>query len=586
MKYPGLTKILSLVLALLSLSLLVSGIYGLYTAARDRNRGTEELEKIRDTTDEYRSVLAAKMEPEEYEKLSRELETRQKSYDTDAAKHRKELAAFTASRGAMEKAEELLSKSETALRTARTQYESGKKALELQEKTIKKFADQVSEWEPMLEAGENLLDVIERLRDSLSALDDLTTPTEPTAEEEELSEELLSELEQDAANARKEAVLAAYDAAISAYENTASLIELIQDREIPVSQIKQLLGLQDNDGAEELKKALKNLGIELSEEQLQTLEGDSIVLLSSQQVADFKQAVENAAGMSMDEMLSGLRGEREAIANDEDGLSVEEFETIRQSFQDIIATSQLVSGVLRDAVDNLGDTLENAREKLSQLKDMIQQMKDAQAKIDKAKTALKEAGEQLAQGELALEEGKKQLAEQQEKLDEQEKELEKEKIRLDEEEQALKKMDETVNDQKELEDRERSLRMSLLTDREIKAKTESGTDILVAAEERTDAFGQAIRREYGSRFGGCLLMLAGTVLAFLSVAAVFRGDGNRKLFLSAVLLCVFCCTAVIRAFLISGRGLSYSALVTGAMAAAALGAALPTGTACPGKVYK
>ena len=75
MKYTGLTKILSVLLALLSLSLLVSGIYGLYTAARDRNRGNAELEQIRDTADEYRSVLAARMEPEEFGKLSRELET-------------------------------------------------------------------------------------------------------------------------------------------------------------------------------------------------------------------------------------------------------------------------------------------------------------------------------------------------------------------------------------------------------------------------------------------------------------------------------------------------------------------------------
>ena len=73
MKFSGLTKLLSVLLALLSLSLLVSGIYGLYTASRDRNRENTELEQLRDTTDEYRSVLAARMDPAEYEKLTSDL---------------------------------------------------------------------------------------------------------------------------------------------------------------------------------------------------------------------------------------------------------------------------------------------------------------------------------------------------------------------------------------------------------------------------------------------------------------------------------------------------------------------------------
>ena len=222
MKFSGLTKLMSVLLALLSLSLLVSGIYGLHTAARDRNRGNTELDQLRDSVEEYRSVLAARMEPEEYEKLCRDLESRQKTYDADAARHRKDLAAFTAARGAMEKAEEIISKSEAALRTARTQYETGKKTLELQEKTMKKSADQITEYEPLIEAGENLLDVITRLRDSLRTLEALREPTDPSS-----GEELTEEEEQALAEERRDAVVEAYDAAIEACETTVELLDLL-----------------------------------------------------------------------------------------------------------------------------------------------------------------------------------------------------------------------------------------------------------------------------------------------------------------------------------------------------------------------
>lgn len=578
MKFSGLTKLMSVLLALLSLSLLVSGIYGLYTASRDRNRENTELEQLRDTTDEYRSVLAARMDPAEYEKLTSDLAARQKTFDTDADRHRKNLTAFTAARGAMEKAEEIISKSEAALHIARTQYETGKKTLELQEKTMKKYADQITDYEPLIEAGESLLDVIGRLRDSLRTLEALKEPTNPSSEEE-----LTEEEEQSLAEERRDAVVEAYDAAIEACETTVELLDLLQNQEIPLSGLKQALGLSEDASAEEVKEALSELGISLTDEQMEALNDDSIVLLTAEQAEMIKQSIKLATGRSMEDLILEMEHDRDDIAG-RDGLSQEEYDAICKEFEDTLETITLMSGVLRNSLSDLDETLDDAQKKLNQLKDMIQQMKDAQAKISKAKKALQEAGEKLALGELALEEGKKQLKEQQEKLDEQEKELEKEKIRLDEEEQKLKEMDEDVSEQKELEDRERSLRMILLGNREIKEKTESGTELLAAAEERINTLGQEIRREYGSRFGGCLLMLAGTVLAFLTIPAAFRGEGNRKLFLICVLLCSICCTAVIWAFIISGRGLSYSALATGLLAAAALAVGIPSEKMNRGKV--
>ena len=580
MKYTGLTKILAVILALISLSLLVSGSYGLRTAARDRDRKLVELDQIQNTTDEYRSVLAARMDPVEYEKLCRELDNRQQAYDTDAAQHRKDLTTFTAARGAMEKAEDTLSRAEAALQTARTQYESGKKALELQEKTINKFYGQVSKYEPMLEAGENLLDVIQRLRNSLHTLEALREPADPPSGGED---ELTEEEEQARAEERRDAVVEAYDAAVEACESTVELLDLLQNQEIPLSDLKQALGLSENASSEEVKDALSEFGIQLTDEQMEALQGDSIVLLTAEQAETIKQSVRLATGRSMEDLIQEMKRERDDIAG-RDGLSQDEFDSISREFEDTLETITLMSGVLRSSLSDLDETLDDAQKKLLQIKDMISQMKNAKKQFDKARAALQEAGQQLEMGEQALEEGKKQLKEQQEKLDEQEKALEKEKIRLDEEKEALLEMGDKVGEQKELEDRERSLRMNLLADREIKEKTESGTDLITAAEGRIEAFGGSIRHEYGSRFGGCLLMLTATALAILSAQAVFRREGNRKLFLAGTLLCTICCTAVIWAFYASGRGMSYSGLSTGIAALTAMAAALPSSRTDPGKV--
>ena len=576
-KHNGLIRILSVLMAVISLSLLVSGIYGMYMAARDRNRENTELERIRDTADEYRSVLAQRMDPEEYEDLSRSMEARQNTYDSDMTKHRKDLAAFTAARGALETAEETLARSETALQTAKSQYESGKKTMELLDKTVTKLYDQMMEAKPLLDEGTTLLaqmlQAVQNLKGSLSVLDTLGTLSDVTASEEELAE------------LRQQTALAAYDAAITAYEGSVVLVGMLQDREIPISQLKQAMGLTDDASVQELKKALAEVGIVLTAVQTQALEGDSIVLLSSQQVEELKQSIESAAGMSMEEMLAAMKSERNAIANGEDGLSDEEFDAIRNTFTNNLAAIQNTSAAIAAAMPELEETLINAQNKLNDLNNMVNSLIKEKGELDKSKAALQQAALQVVQGEQALEQGKKQLKEQQDKLDEQARVLEKEKLRLDEEELALKEMNEKLGEQKDLEDRERSLRMSLLADSEIKEKTETGTELLTAAEERIDAFGERLRLVYGSRFAGCMAMLTAVVLAFLSAAAAFREEESRKIFLVSDILCIVCCAAAVCAFYVSGRGLSYSALTTGCTAAAVLAASFVLHRQNRGKVY-
>ena len=54
MKRPILSRILAVLLLLISIPMLVSGFYGLYTASRDRRRSEAEIESLLDTAEEYR----------------------------------------------------------------------------------------------------------------------------------------------------------------------------------------------------------------------------------------------------------------------------------------------------------------------------------------------------------------------------------------------------------------------------------------------------------------------------------------------------------------------------------------------------
>ena len=128
MKTKGLIRFLALCLAVISLSMLVSGGLGIRAANKDRRKDDSELQDLRSRIDEYREISAALMDRTSYEDLNKTLEEKQKKYDSETAKHRSELTAYTAANTGLEMGTAVLNQAEAALETGKTQYETGRKA--------------------------------------------------------------------------------------------------------------------------------------------------------------------------------------------------------------------------------------------------------------------------------------------------------------------------------------------------------------------------------------------------------------------------------------------------------------------------
>ena len=143
MKTPGWTRFLALCLAVISLSMLVSGGLGIRAANKERRKDESELQDLRGRIDEYREVSAALMDRVSYEELNRALEEKQKKYDADTAKHRAELSTYTAANGGLEMGNAALNQAESALETGKTQYEMGKKALNRSRNAIGRFSSMI-----------------------------------------------------------------------------------------------------------------------------------------------------------------------------------------------------------------------------------------------------------------------------------------------------------------------------------------------------------------------------------------------------------------------------------------------------------
>ena len=129
MKTKGLIRFLALCLAVISLSMLVSGGLGIRAANKDRRKDDSELQDLRSRIDEYREISATLMDRTSYEDLNKTLEEKQKKYDSETAKHRSELTAYTATNTGLEMGTAALNQAESALETGKTQYETGRKAL-------------------------------------------------------------------------------------------------------------------------------------------------------------------------------------------------------------------------------------------------------------------------------------------------------------------------------------------------------------------------------------------------------------------------------------------------------------------------
>ena len=157
LKTSGWTRFLALCLAVISLSMLVSGGLGIRAANRERLKDESELQDLRSQIDEYREISAALMDRASYEQLNQTLDEKQKQYNTDTAKHRADLSTYTATNSGLEMGTAALNQAESALETGKTQYEMGRKALRA---SLNAFAQIDSVIGPIQTQSETIRDIL------------------------------------------------------------------------------------------------------------------------------------------------------------------------------------------------------------------------------------------------------------------------------------------------------------------------------------------------------------------------------------------------------------------------------------------
>ncbi len=756
MKRSGLIKGLALLLAIISLSTLVSGLFGMRSAAKDRQKNEAELADLQNGIDDYRNLIAQMLDSDDYDQLRAALEKQQRNYDRTTTRHRKELAAFTATNGGLEMGAQSLAQAEAAMASGRTQLEAGKQQLQLQAAAFQTVYEtamagkkQLEDSLPILDAAETMVSSLRTLLQSLQKIgvimelpegqdepkgteqDDPNTteeneesdinsetgapgdPVEPEtdtstvdpqvedgpqnesvdgkeediqksdlseengnespeasanveegcqdgdlseesgkenpeeagnyeeedsrdsnhpeetdredpqetggAEENQQEKNLTEDADEDGAkadaagNAQTEiteeeksepaeektgpesepieekptspktgtednqeamrlSALEAYDAALSTYQDALTVIETLQDREIPTSIIKEMLKKEGITKPEELKALAEQAGLELTEEQEQTFEDlltqESIVLFTSVQIAELKAELEKAAGMPLDELMAKMQSERDAIAAGEGEyeLNAEQFGTIRKAYTDNRESILGIANALEKELPALEAALVSGKSQITAAEKALKQVEDAKKTMDQGLSALNSAEGSLYQGELMLAQGEAQLEDARKKQYEKAEELETEKRSLDEKEKALLLLSEEAEARKKLEEKEKSLRQALLSREQIRQRSDAGEELLGASESWYSELAEQTAQNYRMWFIASILLILSGILALAVALTVLSAGIGTLIPVLISFLCTVCAAGALILLFRLGRGISYSGLLAGGLA--------------------
>ena len=353
-----------------------------------------------------------------------------------------------------------------------------------------------------------------------------------------------------------------------------TILDTVENQEIPASVVQQALRSAGIRSASDLKEVLKNAGIELTSEQEAAIDatmnqGDTI-MLPAEQLREIRSTLKEA-----EQVLADLQRQIDAANSGNPEMSAAEFGALRMQYTDNKDDYQGMISELETEIANLDYALNDAKVMLGEAEAALLQLDEAKAAIDQALVALDGAGSQITDGEAALADGEAQLLEAKEAQRKKAEELDKEKRSLDQQEKALQLSASEAETQKDREDRELSLRLDLLSRPEIKELTEQGADLLTASGSWLSALTNKTQEDYRDRFDASMLMIACAILALIGALASFGTGPNRMLVVLATLLCqAFAISAGVLLYRM-GRGISWSSLITVLLATAELACVLP-----------
>ena len=372
-------------------------------------------------------------------------------------------------------------------------------------------------------------------------------------------------------------------------EDINTITALAESLQLPPEILQTVLNSAGVLNEDELRKsiitAIHESGIVITEEQGNAL-GQMLDGLSNadelmhtmtaqiQQLTKAAETVEGEADAMTEYLLAGLGNA--GIASGDHDFTENEMAVIRSLY---LANKDVIGETLDTAGENRQQaygTVLHAESSSERIFGLIGQLAGAKATLDQTLEAMKEMGEQIEEGEAALAEGKAQLSAAKEEQKKKAEELDKKKKDLDQQEKALKQSAQQAEEQKELEDREMTLRTALLSREEIRRRSQYGMDLLSASEHWLTEYTEQTQERYRDRFDASLLMIVCAILAVSGALASFGGNRVPLLTLLSTLLCLaFSISAALLLYRM-GRGISWSAAVTAVIAAAELIFLIPT----------
>ena len=751
---------MAICLAVISLSMLVSGGLGLHAAKKERRKGDAEIQSLRNSIDEYREISALLMDRESYEKLNAALKDQQKKYESDTARHRADLANYSATNGGLEMGAKALGQAEAALAAGRTQYEVGKRSLEKMNQAMKQafalYADyldlvtaipeilgstgsiltSLSEYQEKLKVSEDLIDTLtedlaglEEIADQGEASNDsvdhsfgpendqngedgedgtdgnsasgsdqdqdgensasgndvdedeetgserpvnnqgediedqgkndsvenekeneiteiisadnleigdssaLEPEREPSGDDTKKAdndvknstdtEEEETEAEKDDNNdsipsspktgeeentgaisegegekqtsqayeeeAGDEAYLEQLETvrqdakAVSQVigdaeteETLCFLLNQIQEKSINLS--KSLLKLNIPDSA--IQMVLSSAGVDTSFLTPQLLDALDRVKEQGDNIREVAvQAVEFADSLpvSADVLMEQIKNDADAIqAWDQDELEADDVGKMKNSFvmhRELLRTMSRTVALLD--LEEAEKVFEDLNTMTGEMTDQMSQIQSGSSQMDELRKTLNEAEEQIAAGEEALATGEAQLNAARETQKKKAEELDREKQKLDKQEKALIQTGEQAEEQKTLEEREKTIRSALLAREEVHNLTLLGEDLVTASEDWLSEYTRQTENNYRDRFGASLLMIACAIPAFTVVLTSFGTKKNLWVTLIATLLCQACAFSALFLLQRMGRGISLASAITGVIATTELVLLIP-----------
>lgn len=582
MRYPALSRMLAVFLAVVSLITLVAGALGLGRAGKDYQEQQREDTLLESRISQSEELLRQLEEQEAaYHRASAALPERQQKHQSDSAKYRMQLATYTATRAGLQMGRQQLDQASAALEESLPLFEEGLNAFQEGEETFQTVYDLYLSISSTIDREIELYNfLVTRIPDSSEALFVLS-PNEVLALYEvsrrgnEQLFALLLELQGDLPEGQQEAAdmlrralegysavgsglesfsveRLAYLAAQSLYDEALELINREVAEGTPPDEARahadQLCEERFGLNFGELGQWLEENAPEIPEAPAESSAISSEMLDT---VLELLPSDSELLAMAMDILEDSDRDlieKEEAYLDAPYEMSAQEL--LLTAFRESVSTSDRLLGLIEPTILDMKGQMDSAREQLAA------------------------AQSAMESGQKAIKDGYSELDKSEKELDSQLRSMQQERQRLEKDRSALDELEATVSGYEAMSDRQRSLRAQLLADDEIDLRNQAGEDYLIAARAELKLRVPAHRDEYRLRLLMCALMIVSGLLGTLAALGVFEKPRIRRLWLplaGAALLAI--ASEGIALWL--GRGLLYSALFVPIFALALLPLSIP-----------